>query len=66
MSVQFPKLRNMAHTTFLPLNVLTASKGTNVYILFDITAAGVVPCGGRKKSPRKSFMVQIILFLSVL
>ena len=34
--------------------------------LFAITAAGVVPCGGPKKSPRTSSIVQIILFLSVL
>ena len=45
---------------YLPLNVLIASKGTNLYILFAITAAGVVPCGGRKKSPRTSSIVQII------
>ena len=32
----------------------------NLYILFAITAAGVVPCGGRKKSPRTSSIVQII------
>ena len=37
-----------------------ASKGSNLYILFAITAAGVVPCGGRKKSPRTSSIVQII------
>ena len=41
-------------------NVLIASKGSNLYILFAITAAGVVPCGGRKKSPRTSSIVQII------
>ena len=45
---------------YLPLNVFTASKGSNLYVLFDITAAGVVPCGGRKKSPRTSSIVQII------
>ena len=28
--------------------------------LFAITAAGVVPCGGPKKSPRTSSIVQII------
>ena len=33
---------------YLPLNVFTASKGSNFYILFAITAAGVVPCGGPK------------------
>ena len=30
------------------------------FILFAITAAGVVPCGGPKKSPRTSSVVQII------
>ena len=50
---------------YLPLNVLIASKGSNLYILFAITAAGAVPCGGRKKSPRTSSIVQIIfLFMS--
>ena len=38
----------------------TASKGSNLYILFAITVAGVVPCGGPKKSPRTSSIVQII------
>ena len=60
MKVHYPKLCNMAH--FLSLNVFTASKGSNNYILFAITAAGVVPCGGPKKSPRTSFIVQIIFF----
>ena len=45
---------------YLPLNVFTASRGSNLYILFAITAAGVVPCGGPKKSPRTSSVVQII------
>ena len=31
---------------YLPLNVFTASKGSNLYILVAITAAGAVPCGG--------------------
>ena len=29
-------------------------------VLFSMTAAGVVPCGGRKQSPRTSFIVQFI------
>ena len=45
---------------YLPLNVFTASKGSNLYILLDITAAGVVSCVGPKKSPRTSSIVQII------
>ena len=42
------------------------NEGSNFYILFAITAAGVVPCGGPKKSPRTSSIVQIISFISVL
>ena len=60
MKVHYPKLYNMAY--LLSLNVFTASKGSNNYILYAITAAGVVPCGGPKKSPRTSSIVQIILF----
>ena len=36
---------------YLPLNVFTDSKGSNFYVLFAITAAGVVPCGGLKITP---------------
>ena len=36
---------------YLTLDVFVASKVSNLYILFAITAAGVVSCGGRKKSP---------------
>ena len=36
---------------FLSFNVFTVSKGSNNYILFAITAAGVVPCGGPKSLP---------------
>ena len=39
--------------------MLTALKGS-VLFLFAITAAGVVPCGGPKMSPRTSSIVQII------
>ena len=34
--------------------------------LFAITTAGVVPCGGPKKSPRTSPIVQIIFYLGLL
>ena len=50
----------------IPLNVFTAFKGSNIFILFAITAAGVVPCGGSKMAPCISSLVQIILFLSIL
>ena len=33
----------------------------SVLSLFPITAAGVVSCGGRKKSPRTSYIVHIIV-----
>ena len=45
---------------YIPLNVFIASKGSKLYTLFAITTAGAVPCGGPKKSPRTSPMVQII------
>ena len=37
-----------------------ALKGTYFCILFDFTATGVVPCGGRKTSPRTSTIMQFI------
>ena len=49
---------------YLPLNVFTASKGSNLDILFAISAAGAVACGGPKKSPRASSIVQIIFLFS--
>ena len=38
-------------------------KDRKFYFLFAITAAGVVPCGGPKKSPRSSAIVQIIFYV---
>ena len=58
----YPKLYNMAH--LFTFNVFTDFKGSNNYILFAITAAGVVPCSGPKMSPRTSSIVQIILLVS--
>ena len=60
MKVHYPKLYNIAH--LFTFNVFTDFKGSNNYILFAITAAGVVPCGGPKKSPRTSSIVQILFF----
>ena len=48
MKVHYPKLYNMAHS--LALNVLLLPKDLTI-ILFAITAAGVVPCGGPKSLP---------------
>ena len=48
-------------TLFL-LNVFTALKGTHFYILFVVTAAGIVPCGHPKMWPRKSSIVQFIFY----
>ena len=59
MKAYYQKLYNMAH--LLELNVSLLPKDLTI-ILFVITAAGVVPCGGRKKSPRTSSIVQIIFF----
>ena len=46
-------------TQALSLGVFIAFKGTHFCIVFAVTAAGVVPCGGPKSS-RTSSIVQII------
>ena len=56
MRIQYPKLSNMAHISF------TASKGSYIFILFVITADGVVWCDGLKKYPCTLSVVQIIFF----
>ena len=48
--------------TFLLMNVFITLKGSHFWFLFDFTAAGVVPCGGRKTSPRTSIIVQFIFY----
>ena len=59
MAVHYPKLYNVAR--LLALNVLLLPK--DVTIVFSCTtAAGVVPFGGPKMSPRTSSIVQIIFF----
>ena len=40
--------------------------GIGFLILFDFTAAGVVPCGGSKTSPRTSTIVQFIFYFGPL
>ena len=47
-------------------SVFIAFKGTNFYILFASAAVGVVSRGGPKKSPRTSFIVQIIFYFGPL
>ena len=37
-----------------------------LHFIFDFTAAGVVPCGGRKTSPRTSTIVQFIFYFGPL
>ena len=44
------------------MNVFIALKGTHFLSLFAFTAAGVVPCGGRRTSPRTSIIVQFIFY----
>ena len=58
--IKYSKLYSLAHT--LLLNVFSALKGTHFYILFVVTAAGVVLCGNPKKQPRTSTIVQFIFF----
>ena len=48
--------------TFFLLNVSTALKGIHTYILFVVTAAGVVQCGIPKKRSRTSSIVQFIFY----
>ena len=50
----------------LLMNVFTALKGSHFWFLFDFTAAGVGPCGGRKTSPRTSSIVQFIFYFGPL
>ena len=59
MKVHYPKLYNMAHLLAL---YFYCFQRIYQFFLFAITAAGVVPCGGPKKSPRTSSIVQIIFF----
>ena len=51
---------------FFLMNVFIALKGSHFWFLFDFTAAGVVPCGGRKTSPRTSTIVQFIFYFGSL
>ena len=48
------------------MNVFIALKGSHFWFLFDFTAAGVVPCGGGKTSPRTSTIVQVIFYFGPL
>ena len=58
-----PRGRNyVVWPIFFLMNVFIALKGTHFWILFAFTAAGVVPCGGRKTSPRTSTIVQFIFY----
>ena len=57
MKVHYPKLCNMAH--LLALYFYCFQRISHLFLL-AITAAGAVPCGGPKKSPRTSSIVQII------
>ena len=44
------------------MNIFVALKGTHFLFLFAFTAAGVVPCGGRKTFPRTSTIVQFVFY----
>ena len=63
----FSKFMNVfMNVFFLLMNVFIALKGSHFWFLFDFTAAGVVPCGGRKTSPRTSTIVQFIFYFGPL
>ena len=48
------------------MNVFIALKGSHFSFLFDFTAAGDVPGGGRKTSPRTSTIVQFLFYFGPL
>ena len=54
------KIVILGHT--LLLNVFSALKGTHFYILFVVTATGVVLCGRPKYQPSTLPIVQLIFF----
>ena len=49
-------------THLFSYDVLVALKGTHYLFLFAFTAAGVVPCGGRKTSPSTSTIVLFLIY----
>ena len=51
----------MAHALLCVFSLL--SKELTFIFLFAITVAGVVPCGGPKKTSRTSSIVQIIFYV---
>ena len=57
-----PNPRYGPSSAFL-MNIFFALKGSKLSFLFVITAAGVVPCGGRKKSLLTHFSADYILIL---
>ena len=54
--------KDLVWPIFFLMNVFFALKGTQFLFLFAFTAAGVVRCGGREKSPRTSTIVQFIFY----
>ena len=48
--------------TFYRKNKSFMQKSISLLFLFAITAAGVVPCGGPRKSPCTASIVQILFF----
>ena len=62
----FISLNYVVWPTFFLINVFIALKGFHFWFLFNFTAAGVVPCGGRKTSPRTSTIVQSIFYFGPL
>ena len=57
---------NMCLAWKLRIPVTVSTNPENHAIIFDFTAAGVVPCGGRKTSPRTSTIVQFIFYFGPL
>ena len=56
----YPKRLSGPHSFFWMFLLLLKELIINI---FDVTAAGVVPCGIPKKRPRKSSLVQFIFYV---
>ena len=64
MRLEQPKFLSMAHVSHSECNLCYSKELFK--ILFYFTAAGVVPCGGRKTFPCISSIVQIIFYFGPL
>ena len=60
-----PRHQHLRQLLFI-INMAYDDKDLISDFIFDFTAAGVVPCGGRKTSPRTSTIVQFLFYFGPL